>query len=223
MLPNWLKRPFDRAILRDPAYAFLFEPQPVDEVVAIDCETTGLNPRKDDIVAIAAIKIRNNRILTSEHFQEVVRPDTKMNPAAIMIHGLREADVEGGRPVRDALKDLLRFIGARPLVGYYLSFDVAMLNRHVRGLIGVGLPNPQIEISSLYYERKFGSAPPGTQVDLSFTRILEDLQLPKLDQHNAYADALMTAMIYLALRDLKQRSIRIERRRSEGVNPFHAG
>ena len=56
----------------------MFEPGPADEVVAIDCETTGLNVRTDDIITIAAIKIRGNRILTSERFEAVVRPDADM-------------------------------------------------------------------------------------------------------------------------------------------------
>jgi DNA polymerase-3 subunit epsilon len=223
MLPNWIKRPLERAKLKDPSYTFLFDSGPADEVVALDCETTGLNPKKDDIVAIAAIKIRNTRILTSEHFEQTVRPDAKMNPLAIKIHRLRESDVEGGRSMREVLPDLLRFIGGRPLVGYYLTFDIAMLNKHVRRLIGIELPNPLIEVSRLYYERKFGGAPAGTQVDLSFAKILEDLRLPAFDQHDAYDDALMTAMMYLVLRDLRERGVRIERHRFEDSSPFHAG
>jgi DNA polymerase III subunit epsilon len=220
MFPKWIKAPFQRATIKDPSYRFLFEPGPPDEVVAIDCETTGLNPKKDDIVTVAAIKIRGTRILTSERFKETVRPDAKMNPAAIKIHRLRESDVKGGRPIRDVLPELLRFIGGRPLVGYFLEFDVAMLNKHIRRYIGIELPNPLIETSRLYYERKFGDAPPGTHVDLSFASILLDLKLPILNQHDAYADALMTAIIYLALRDLKERNVRIARRRFEGVNHF---
>ena len=126
-------------------------------------------------------------------------------------------------PIGDVLPRLLHFIGGRPLVGYYLAFDVAMLNKHVRRFIGIDLPSPLIETSSLYYDRKFGDARPVTQVDLSFSTILRDLKLPTLEQHDAYADALMTAMIYLALCDLKERGVRLERRRFEGVDHFQAG
>ncbi len=223
MLLRWLKRPFQLAMLKEPAYRFLFEPGPPDEAVAIDCETTGLNPRKDDIVAIAAVKIRGARILASQRFEATVRPEAKMRPDAIKIHRLREADVAAARSIRAVLPDLLHFIGGRPLVGYYLDFDVAMLNKHVRRFLGVDLPNARIETSALYYERKFGDAPPGTQVDLSFASLLDDLDLPKLDQHDAYSDALMIAMIYLTLRDLKERDVRIERQRFKGVRHFEAG
>ena len=49
-----LWRLFYKASLGDHAYKFLFDPGPGDEVVALDCETTGLDPRHDDIVAIGS-------------------------------------------------------------------------------------------------------------------------------------------------------------------------
>ena len=218
-----LKRRFSLYLLRDPAYRFLFDPPPADEAVSIDCETTGLNTRKDDIVAVAAVKIRGNRILASERFEAMVRPKAKLNPDAIKIHRLREQDVADGRPIEEVLPDLLRFIGSRPLVGFYLEFDVAMLNRHVRRMLGVNLPNVQIEVSGTYYERKYGDAPPGTEVDLRFLSILKDLDLPALAQHDAYSDALMTAMMHLALEDLKVRDVRIRRARAKPVSWYGGG
>ena len=69
-----LKRRVRLHLLRDPAYRFLFDPPPPGEAVSIDCETTGLNTRKDDIVTVAAVKIRDDRILTSERFEAMVKP-----------------------------------------------------------------------------------------------------------------------------------------------------
>jgi hypothetical protein len=43
-----------------------------------------------------------------------------------------------------------------------------MINKYLLPFAGIELPNPQIEVSRLYYERKYGDAPPGTQIDLSF-------------------------------------------------------
>ncbi len=212
-----LKRRVWLQLLRDPAYRFLFDPAPPGEAVSIDCETTGLSTRKDDIVTVAAIRVRDNRILTSERFEAMVKPRARLNPDAIKVHRLREQDVAGGRPIEEVLPDLLRFIGSRPLVGFYLEFDVAMLNRHVRRMLGIGLPNPQIEVSGIYYERKYGDAPPGTEVDLRFMSILRDLGLPALAQHDAYSDALMTAMMYLTLEDYKARGVRIPRARARPV------
>ena len=212
-----LKRELRRRLLRDQNYRFLFEPPPPGEAVSIDCETTGLSTRNDDIVTVAAVRIRGNRILASERFEATVRPKCRLKPDAIKVHGLREQDVAQGGTIEEALPRLLRFIGSRPLVGFYLEFDVAMLDKHVRRLLGIGLPNEQIEVSGAYYERKYGDAPPGTEVDLRFMSILEDLGLPALGQHDAVSDALMTAMMYLKLADLKARDIRIPRRRARPV------
>src|SRR5271165_2682119 len=218
-----LKRRLSRHLLRDPDYAFLFEPPPPGQAVAVDCETTGLNTKKDDIVTVAAIRIEGNRILSSERFTATVKPRARLNADAIKVHRLREQDVASGRSIDEVLPELLRFIGSRPLVGFYLEFDVAMLNRHLRRLLRIELPNEQIEVSGIYYERKYGDAPPGTQIDLRFASILTDLGLPLLDQHDAYSDALMTAMMYLKLRDLKAREIRLPRQRSKPTAWYGAG
>ena len=214
MIPRALKRLYHRARLRDESYRFLFEPGPDDEAVAFDCETTGLDCRRDDIITIAAVRIKGNQILTSERFEAVARPDAQMRPDAIKVHRLREADIEAGAGIETIIPRFLRFIGGRPLVGYYIDFDIRMVDKYLRGLIGIELPNPRIEVSQLFYERKYGDAPPGSVIDLSFRAILRDLDLPLLDQHDAFNDALMTAMMYLKLRDLKQRGIGIARQRN---------
>ena len=103
MAPGWLPSLFGGARLRDPAYRFLYEPGPADEAVAIDCETTGLDTRRDDIVSVAAVPIRGARILASRRFVSFVRPQAKLKPDAIKVHGLREADVAQARPIAAVL------------------------------------------------------------------------------------------------------------------------
>ena len=207
MIARWL----GRRLLKDPAYAFLFEQGAEDEAVSLDCETTGLDRRKDEIVSVAAVRVKGSRVLTSEAFQATVRCAIPINPAAIKVHGLRERDVAMGRAMADVLPPLLRFIGGRPLVGYYLEFDVAMLNRYMRPWLGVGLPNRKIEVSGLYYDRKYGDAHPGAHVDLAFASIARDLKLELVDQHDALADATTAALMYVMLKDMQSRGARFPR------------
>jgi DNA polymerase-3 subunit epsilon len=100
---------------------------------------------------------------------------------------------------------------------YYVDFDIAMLDKYVLPYIEIELPNRRIEVSKLYYERKYGDAPANTVVDLSFASMLKDLGIPPLAQHDAFNDALMTAMMYVALRDMKERDVRIARPRAGGA------
>ena len=224
MLPRWIKRWLHQATISDQSFRFMFKGGPADEVVAIDCETTGLKVRRDDIITIAAIKIRGNRILTSEHFEAMVRPDySDLREDAIKVHRLRQSDVEQAPIIWKTIPGFLHFIGGRPLVGYYVDFDIAMLDKYILPLVGIELPNKRIEVSRLYYERKYGDAPPNTSIDLSFAAIMQDLDIPTLAQHDAFNDALMTAMMFVKLRDLAERGVRIARQRTSTVfNPTGA-
>jgi DNA polymerase-3 subunit epsilon len=193
--------------LKRPEFAFVFDTPPPDEWVSLDCETTGLDVGRDEIISIGAVRIVGQRIMTSERLELLVRPERGVSAGSVRIHRLREQDVAQGLPVEEAVKQLLHFIGSRPLVGYYLEFDVAMLNRAVRPLLGIGLPQPKVEVSALYYEHKFNQLPPYQQhdnadIDLRFDRLMADLQLPVRDAHDALNDAVMAALAFIKLRQL---------------------
>jgi DNA polymerase-3 subunit epsilon len=193
-----LQRRLNRRRLKDPAFAYVFEPDDTGELVSLDCETTGLDTRKDDILSIGAVKIRGSRILTSQRLELLVRPKREMTAQNIAFHWLRPIDVAAGLPIEEALAQTLAFIGSRPLVGYYLEFDVAMLNRHLRPWLGIRLPQPQIDVSRLYYEQKFRTSTDG-YVDLSFEAMRKDLGIPTRPRHTAFSDALLAAMMYVKL------------------------
>jgi DNA polymerase-3 subunit epsilon len=217
---RWITAKFGRLLLADRQYAFLFDQDRSGEVVSLDCETTGFDVLADDVISIAAIKIRGNRILASEAFRAVIRPGAPMDSGAIKVHHLREQDVARGRTIQEMLPDFLRFIGSRPLVGYWIGFDVRMLNKYLFGMLNIHLPNRQIDISKLYYDRKFGSAPPGTRIDLRYAIILGDLKLPARAQHDAFEDALGAAECYLMLEDMRARGVRLPRRPPEHRGDF---
>jgi DNA polymerase-3 subunit epsilon len=204
---------FETLLLADTSYAFLFKPDRSGEVVSLDCETSGFDTLADDVISIAAIKVRGSRILTSQTFRALLRPGVPMEASAIKVHQLREADVAKGQTIRAVLPALLHFIGSRPLVGYWISFDVRMLNKYLFSMLNIHLPNRLIDVSELYYERKYGNAPPGTEIDLRYASIASDLGLPLLPQHDAFNDALGAAQMYVVLRDMQRRGVRIERRR----------
>jgi DNA polymerase-3 subunit epsilon len=208
---TFIRPKIDRLLLADQHYAFLFHPDKSGEVVSLDCETTGFNPLADDVISIAAVKIRGRRILASEAFRAMIRPGAPMEAASIKVHQLREQDVAHGRTMREVLPEFLHFIGSRPLVGYWIGFDVRMLNKYLFSMLNIHLPNRQIDVSKLYYDRKFGSAPPGTRIDLRYATILADLGLPLRAQHDAFEDALGAAESYLVLEDMRERGARLPR------------
>ena len=203
---RWLaaaRRRWQLSQLTDARYAFLFDAAPPDEWVTLDCETTGLDVRNDRIIAIGAVRIEGNRLLTSQRLELLVRPARAMTGDNMRVHRLRERDVAQGLAPAQAMRQLLDFIGSRPLVGYYLAFDVAMLNREIRPLLGVRLPQRQIEVSALYYDFKNRQLPAplrGGDIDLRLATMLADLALPPRDAHDAINDAVMAGLAFLKLR-----------------------
>ena len=203
-----LRRGWQRRQLTDPRWRFLLDEPPPNEWVALDCETTGLDTRHDEIVAIGAVRIVGQRILTSERLELLVRPEKGVSAEGIRVHRLRQQDVEAGVPAEEAMRRLLRFIGPRPLVGYYLEFDVAMINRALKATLGLTLPQEKIEVSRLYYDHQFRQLPPYRQhdqadIDLRFATIMSELGLPTRDAHDALNDAVMAALAFIKLRVLR--------------------
>ncbi|HEU5295706.1 MAG TPA: 3'-5' exonuclease [Burkholderiaceae bacterium] len=191
--------------LADPHFAFMYDPPPKDEWVTLDCETTGLDVHRDKIVSIGAVRIVGNRMLTSQRLELLVRPERALSADSVRVHHLRERDVAAGIKPEQAMRQLLEFIGSRPLVGYYLEFDVAMINREIFPMLGLGLPQQKIEVSALYYDYKNRQRPAHERdrmIDLRFDTMMSELGLPLRDAHDALNDAVMAGLAFIKLRRL---------------------
>src|SRR4249920_3875399 len=191
--------------LVDAHFSFMYDAPPDDEWVALDCETTGLDVRRDKIISVGAVRIVGNRLLTSQRLELLVRPDRAVKAESVRVHQLRSSDVAEGLEPEAAMRQLLDFIGSRPLVGYFLEFDVAMVNREIWPLLGVRLPQRKIEVSALFYDFQNRQLPAhlrGGDIDLRFATVMDDLGLPLRDAHDAINDAVMAGLAFVKLRCL---------------------
>ncbi len=193
----------NRSKLNTQEFDFLFEEDESGEYVVFDTETTGLNPKVDEILSIGAVKIKNNKILTSETFEIFIKNTKEINTKSIEIHGIRHCDLKDAYESEVAIKKFLHFIGSRPLIGYFLEFDVSMINKYTKPLFGITLPNKSVEVSEIYFDKAIGVIPQGN-IDLRFDTILNQCNIPSMGVHNAVNDAIMTAMIYLKLTQEKK-------------------
>ena len=195
-----IKQYFNKKNLKDKNFEFLFDETFNDEYVCFDCETTGLNPKKDDIVSIGAVIIKGNTIISSKKFVKFVKPKTKLQAEAIKIHHIRECDLEDAEDINNVVEEFLHFIGNRTLVCYYLEFDVAMINKYIKPKLGITLPNKMLEVSAIYHDFKIERIPQAN-IDLRFNTIMDELDIPSLGKHDAYNDAIMTSMIFIKLKN----------------------
>ena len=201
---NKLKQSSNRSKLKDKTFEFLFEEDKSGEVVVFDTETTGLDPKEDEILSIGAVKIKDNKILTSQTFEVFVKNTKEISSKSIEIHQIRPCDLKNAKSMDEALEEFLYFIGSRPLIGYYLEFDISMINKYLKPKLGIVLPNKQIEVSEIYFDKTIALIPQGN-IDLRFDTILKNCSIPNMGAHNAVNDAIMTAMVYLKLTTQKDK------------------
>ena len=127
-------------------WAPLFGRAPAGEWVAIDLETSSLDVASAQILSLAAIPVAGRRALTSQALRLHVRSAAAPDREAIKHHRLRPQDLEGGAELTVALERLLEAIGPRPLLGWCLPFDRAILDRELRPRFDLCLPNPGIDL-----------------------------------------------------------------------------
>jgi DNA polymerase III subunit epsilon len=194
-----LRRANDRRRHAGGKYAWLFHPYTGDELVAIDCETTGVDTRSAEPVSIGAVKVRGDRVLTSESLELRLKRPATLTGESIRIHGLRGVDLDDGVDLDEALAKFLDFVGNRPLLGWRLDFDLAILNRQIRPRFDFDLPNSGIDVAQLHHRlqrRSVMEPEPGNQ---RFETVAEALGVPVMGRHTALGDAVTTALMYLRL------------------------
>ncbi|MFA4943563.1 MAG: 3'-5' exonuclease [Lentisphaeria bacterium] len=100
-------------------------------LVSLDLETTGVNPRTDRIVEIAAIKLHPDA--RRETWKRRLNPQRPIPASATAVHGITDADVATAPTFAEIAFDLLRFLGDSDLVGFGLvRFDVPLLQEEFR-------------------------------------------------------------------------------------------
>jgi DNA polymerase-3 subunit epsilon len=169
-----------------------------EELVSLDCETTSLDPKRAELVSIAATKIVGNRIITSNPFEVRLRAPQSLDENSIRIHKIRHNDLANGLTEQDALMRLIDFIGNRTLVGYHIRYDKTILDLACRKQLGFPLPNRLIEVCHLYHDQ-LEKQLPNAYFDLSLEAICRHLDLPQQNKHDALQDAITAALIYIRL------------------------
>jgi DNA polymerase-3 subunit epsilon len=172
----------------------------------IDTETTGLDPSGgDEIIAIAAVRIVNGRILRREVFDEMVNPDRTITAASRAIHGISQEMLRGMPPIEDVLPRFHRFLEDTVIVGHNVNFDMRFLELKEEK---TGLRFTQPVLDTLLLELVVHP----NQSDKSLEAMAQRLGVLVSGRHTALGDALATAEVFLALIPLlAERGIRTVR------------
>jgi DNA polymerase-3 subunit epsilon/ATP-dependent DNA helicase DinG len=162
--------------------------------VALDLETTGLDPERDAIMEVGAVRFRISlddgtiRARVQDTWSSLINPGRPIPIQIQQLTGIQQEEVDKAPRFSQVIYELRRFVGRHPVVGHSVSFDLSFLQSH-----DLSLSNPVVDTFELA-----GILMPHA-ARYSLTKLGESLDLPNLCSHRALEDALATKDLFVAL------------------------
>ena len=170
----------------------------VDEIrfLSFDAETTSLDPRRADMVALGGIAIARGEIEISDSIELLVRQ--RYNSSAVTVHGITREESMAGVEIRDALAATLRYFGNAVLVGHHVGFDIALLDTACMREFDLQIGNRAIDTAELALLLAQEGVLPEME-SFSLDSLLRIFGIEPHDRHTAAGDAFLTALAFQRL------------------------
>lgn len=159
-------------------------------LVIFDLETTGLSASLDDIIQIAAVRMRMGEILETEFFSTYVRPTRPVPSFITSFTGITNAQVERAPKPITALAEFSRFTGDSVLIAHNgARFDMPFIRESCARL---AIPVRPVEfIDSIAFSRKVWGGRAGHGLDAVMTRL--EISAAGHRRHDARSDVRILA------------------------------
>jgi DNA polymerase-3 subunit epsilon len=167
-------------------------------MVALDFETTGLDPDQDHVIAYGAVPIEGGRVLVGSARSQLIRPPTPPSPTSQTIHLLRTVDLAQAPEARRAAVGLREAVAGRFLVTWFADVEIAFLRRLYGGSVA-SWRRRVIDVRDMTIVVD-GSRPGARRArGYALTQTADRFGVPVSDPHDALDDALVTAQLFLVL------------------------
>lgn len=170
------------------------------DFVVFDLETGGLDPTRDDILSIGAVRMRGARIEAGTAFSTLVRPAAgRVSAQSVRVHQLTPARLADEPPVTRALPEFFEFCSGAVLAGWHVELDLAFL-RAWAGRLGLK-PGPMrsLDVLGLYLGLRGGRASHLLEdlplKDATLYTVARALGITPRGAHDALGDAYLTAQV----------------------------
>lgn len=212
--PDWPRRLAELgAAARDPRLAGYYRagvvpPEtPLEQVplLALDFETTGLDPSSHAIVSVGLVPFDLDRIRLSRAFHRVVRPRLPLEERSVTLHRITDSEVEVAPDLEAVLGQLLEAMAGRVMVVHHAPIERCFLDVAMRTRIGEGIQFPVLDTLALeacisrrpegrWWRRWLPRQPASVRLGDSRSRY----GLPFYVPHHALTDALASAELLQA-------------------------
>ena len=174
---------------------------PVSEIefLAVDVETTGLDPQSDHVLSIGWVLVTALQVVLAGAREVVVRPPSGLGVGrSASVHRLTDDALAEAPAVDDVLPDLLAELHGRVLVAHHTPIELDFLGRAVKE--SYGDPPPLTAVDTLTLHRQFvvsehGEMRPGA---LRLDEARRHFGLPRYLAHSAVTDAVAAGELLLA-------------------------
>ncbi|NBK90650.1 3'-5' exonuclease [bacterium 1XD21-13] len=163
-----------------------------DTYIALDLETTGLNPSRDRILEIGAVRVVDGQI--EETYETLVNPGRKLDKRIEELTGITDEMAAGGMDTRTAVTGLVEFCGELPLLGHNILFDYSFLKQNTMNL---SLPFEKEGIDTLKIARVLFPK----MEHRSLQSLCCYYQIRQEKAHRAVSDALSAMELYRRMRE----------------------
>ena len=162
-------------------------------LVALDCETTGLDITRDRLIQVGGVRIRGGQVEAGDDFESLVNPGVDIPSKSFAVHGISKQDLLGKPAFPEISAELDRWIGESVVVGFAVGFDIAILRRE-HELAGSAW-NPPACLDVALLARRALPVLPGYSLDM----VASSLEVDIVGRHSAMGDARAAADIFVAL------------------------
>ena len=123
----------------------------IEDYVVFDLETTGINPERDAIIEISAVKVEKHKVVGE--FSTLVNPGRHIPAGATAVNGITDEMVKDAPGIESVMNDFLEFIGNQVLVGHNIhTFDMHFVYDAALDHLGREVKNDYID--TLYMARR---------------------------------------------------------------------
>jgi len=167
--------------------------------VVLDTETTGLDPRRDRIISIGAVAVRNGEMLLNDVFELLLQ--IEYNKSSVTVHGITRDEASGGMEEAEALALFLDYLRDGVIVGHHIDHDIEVLNCACERHFNFNLRNRSLDTMDLTLHLNDDGAFVGRSVAEGFSldALCEMFGVVPHDRHTAGGDAFLTAQVFLRL------------------------
>jgi len=119
----------------------------VPDYVAVDIETTGLDPQQNDIIEIGAIRIIDGQKAGS--FSSLINPGYEIDEFITGLTGITNEMLASAPAIEDVLPHFLEFVGESIVLGHNVNFDVNFIYDNCESTLGRSFANDFVDTMRL--------------------------------------------------------------------------